>query len=46
MCWGEDFIEALDKETELIYLANPNNPTGQLIPLEIFKKDFNAVSGA
>ena len=34
---GEDFIEALDKETELIYLANPNNPTGQLIPPEILK---------
>ena len=35
---GEDFIEALDKETELIYLANPNNPTGQLIPPEILKR--------
>ena len=34
---GEDFIEALDKETKLIYLANPNNPTGQLIPPEILK---------
>ena len=34
---GEDFIEALDKETELIYLASPNNPTGQLIPPEILK---------
>ena len=34
---GEDFIEAFDKETELIYLANPNNPTGQLIPPEILK---------
>ena len=34
---GEDFIEALDKETELIYLANPNNPTGQLISPEILK---------
>ena len=34
---GEDFIAALDKETELIYLASPNNPTGQLIPPEILK---------
>ena len=32
---GEDFIEALDKETELIYLANPNNPTGILVEQEL-----------
>lgn len=28
---GEDFFSALDEDTELLFLANPNNPTGRLM---------------
>lgn len=31
---GDDFLEALDKDIDLLFLANPNNPTGRLIRQE------------
>ena len=34
----EALINACNEQTALIFLANPNNPTGQLIPLEKIKR--------
>lgn len=31
---GEDLLEALSGETDLLFLANPNNPTGRLVGKE------------
>jgi threonine-phosphate decarboxylase len=29
---GEDFLDALHERPDILFLCNPNNPTGQLIP--------------
>ena len=35
---GEDFFEVLTEEVELLFLANPNNPTGNLISQESMRE--------
>lgn len=35
---GEDFLDFIDKDVDIIFLCNPNNPTGSLIPRGILKK--------
>lgn len=32
---GREFLSAITKETELVFLCNPNNPTGMLIDQEL-----------
>ncbi|MEE3361939.1 MAG: histidinol-phosphate transaminase [Anaerovoracaceae bacterium] len=32
---ADDLIDAIDNEISIVYLDNPNNPTGQLIDLEV-----------
>lgn len=34
----EDFADMLTEETDLLFLANPNNPTGKLVSREYLKK--------
>lgn len=34
----EEILSVLDAGTDLLFLANPNNPTGNLIPLKILEK--------
>ncbi|MEG2323141.1 MAG: threonine-phosphate decarboxylase CobD [Anaerovoracaceae bacterium] len=34
----EDFLDTLDKSLDMIFLCNPNNPTGQLISPKLMKK--------
>lgn len=34
----ESFLEELTKETELLFLANPNNPTGACVKLSLLEK--------
>lgn len=34
----ENFTECLTEETDIVFLCNPNNPTGKLIGVEILKK--------
>ena len=33
-CPGQELLQALTPDTELLFLANPNNPTGQLLNVE------------
>lgn len=33
-CPGQELLQALTPDTELLFLANPNNPTGQLMNVE------------
>lgn len=33
-CQGQELLQALTPDTELLFLANPNNPTGQLMNVE------------
>ena len=35
---NEDFFEALTKDVDLLFLANPNNPTGGMVNKEYLKK--------
>lgn len=36
---GEEFLERLEKQKpEAVFLCNPNNPTGRLIPLQLLEK--------
>ncbi|MCM1136447.1 MAG: aminotransferase class I/II-fold pyridoxal phosphate-dependent enzyme [Clostridium sp.] len=37
-CPGEDFFETLTKGTELVFLANPGNPSGKIISREYLKR--------
>ncbi len=37
-CIEEDYLELLTKETDIIFICNPNNPTGKLIDLELMEK--------
>lgn len=41
---AEDVISALTAEHKLVYLDNPNNPTGQVIPLSEIEKILKAAS--
>lgn len=34
----EDFLDALSEDIDLLFLANPNNPTGRLIRRELLEK--------
>ena len=34
----EEILEVLNPEIELLFLCNPNNPTGQVMPKELLKK--------
>lgn len=34
----EDFLNALHRELDIVFLCNPNNPTGRLIPRELLVK--------
>lgn len=42
----DDLLAAIRPETRLVFLTNPNNPTGQLIPREAILAIANAASGA
>lgn len=35
---GEDYLESLQQNLDMVFLCNPNNPTGLLIPTEILEK--------
>lgn len=35
---GEDYLESLQQDFDIVFLCNPNNPTGLLIPTELLKK--------
>ena len=35
---GEELVLALQEDAELLFLANPNNPTGALYPKEVLQK--------
>lgn len=37
-CIGEDFFSALTEDVELLFAANPNNPTGALLETEYLEK--------
>jgi threonine-phosphate decarboxylase len=36
----EAFLGAIDAQTDLIILGNPNNPTGQVIPVDVLRRLF------
>ena len=35
---GEEYLESLQQDLDIVFLCNPNNPTGLLIPTELLKK--------
>ncbi len=35
---GEDYLRQLEQDIDMVFLCNPNNPTGLLIPKELLKK--------
>lgn len=37
-CPGEELLQALTADTDLLFLANPNNPTGQLMSPEYLRE--------
>lgn len=39
---ADDVLEALNEQHKLVYLDNPNNPTGQIIPLAEIEKILRA----
>lgn len=39
-------LEAITARTRLVWLTNPNNPTGQVVPLEAIKRIAAAAAGA
>lgn len=41
---AEDVVELLEEQHKLIYLDNPNNPTGQVIPLSEIEKVLQAAA--
>lgn len=38
---GDDFIERINEETDLVILGNPNNPTGRVIDEEVLDRIIN-----
>ena len=40
----DDFIHKINDEYDLIYIDNPNNPTGQIIPLQDIEKIINVAN--
>ena len=43
-CMGEDFLDWIKPEIDLVFLCNPNNPTGQLIDPSLLQKIIKKVS--
>jgi len=41
---GNEFLEKINEGFELIYIDNPNNPTGQIIPLDVLEKIIGAAA--
>ena len=37
----DGFLQAIDENTAVVWLCNPNNPTGNLIPERIYQHSFN-----
>lgn len=35
---GEDYLDALEQQIDIVFLCNPNNPTGLLIPPALLEK--------
>ena len=35
---GEEYLESLQQDLDIVFLCNPNNPTGLLIPTKLLKK--------
>jgi len=35
---GEDFLDAIGPETDMVFLCTPNNPTGRCIPLPLLRR--------
>ena len=42
---ASEFIDLINDDLKLIYLDNPNNPTGQIIPLEAIEKVLKSALG-
>ncbi len=42
---ASEFIDLISDDLKLIYLDNPNNPTGQIIPLEAIEKVLKVALG-
>lgn len=34
----DDYIQNINKETKIIYITSPNNPTGEIVPTETVKR--------
>ena len=34
----DDFIECISDEIDMVFICNPNNPTGELVSIELLEK--------